>query len=116
MPCWAATQENKTGVKINKGEAAPFSGYLFTERTTKDIAQGWKDSEAQFRILSRAYDDLKRESLESVHELQKEVFALNEALLNETNKQRRANRRKTFWNVAGALLIGGAIGIVAHNN
>ena len=117
LMCWAdCSTANQAGTLVKRSEPAPFTGYLFTQKTTRDIAQGWRDAEEQNKIISRAYDDLKRESLESVKALQAEIESLDAALKAEAKRQRRASRSKSFWNVTASLLIGGAIGAVIHNN
>ena len=117
LMCWAdCSTANQAGALVKKAEPAPFTGYLFSQQTTRDIAQGWRDAEEQNKIISRAYDDLKRESLESVKALQAAIETLDAALKAEAKRQRRVQRRRGFWSVASSLLIGGVIGAVIHNN
>ena len=117
LMCWAdCSTANQAGTLVKRSEPAPFTGYLFTQKTTRDIAQGWRDAEEQNKIINRAYEDLKRESLESVQALQAEIETLDAALKAEAKRQRRAQRRRSFWSVASSLLIGGVIGAVIHNN
>lgn len=115
-PCLASNQVSSAGIRIERGAAAPFTGYLFTESVARDIAQGWKDAEMQVQIISRAYEDLKRETLESANALNAEIITLNNALLGDARKARRERRRKNFWQISTAVIIGGVIGIAIHNN
>lgn len=107
---------NQAGTLVKRSEPAPFTGYLFTQKTTREIAQGWRDAEEQNKIINRAYEDLKRESLESVKALQAEIESLDAALKAEAKRQRRAQRRRGFWSVTASVLLGGVIGAVIHNN
>ena len=70
----------------------------------------------QVQIISRAYEDLKRETLESANALNAEIITLNNALLGDARKARRERRRKNFWQISTAVIIGGVIGIAIHNN
>ena len=110
------SRAEKAGTLVKKAEPAPLTGYLFTQKTARDIAQGWRDAEEQNKIISRAYDDLKRESLESVKALQTEIETLDAALKAEAKRQRRERRRKTFWTATTSIIIGGVLGAVIHNN
>lgn len=107
---------NQAGTLVKRSEPAPFTGYLFTQKTTREIAQGWRDAEEQNKIINRAYEALKRESLESVKALQAEIETLDAALKAEAKRQRRAQRRRSFWSVTTSVLLGGFIGAVIHNN
>ena len=107
---------NQAGTLVKRSEPAPFTGYLFSQQTTREIAQGWRDAEEQNKIINRAYEDLKRESLESVKALQAEIESLDAALKAESKRQRRATRRRSFWNVTTSVLLGGVIGAVIRNN
>ena len=117
LTCWAdCSRAEKAGTLVKRSEPAPFTGYLFNQKTTLDIAQGWRDAEEQNRIINRAYEDLKRESLESVQALQAEIETLDAALKVEAKRQRRERRRKNFWTATTSIIIGGVIGAVIHNN
>ena len=114
-PCWASTQ-GSSGILLKIGEPAPYTGYLFNERTTRDIAEGWKTSKMEFEIISRAYEDLKRESLESIDALNKEIVSLNAAILEDAKRARRTRRHKSFKIVLISTLVGAGLGMVIHNN
>ena len=117
LMCWAdCSTANQAGTLVKRSESDPFTGYLFTQKTTRDIAQGWRDAEEQNKIINKAYEDLKRESLESVQALQAEIESLDAALKAEAKRQRRATRRRSFWSVTTSVLLGGVIGAVIHNN
>ena len=114
---WAGcSRANQAGTLVKRSEPAPFTGYLFSQQTTREIAQGWRDSEEQNKIINKAYEDLKRESLESVKALQAEIESLDAALKAEAKRQRIAQRRRSFWSVTTSVLLGGVIGAVIHNN
>ena len=115
--CWTTCcQAASNGVLLKKGTPAPFSGYLFSEKTTQQIAEGWKVEREQNAILAKAYDDLKRESLESIHALQKEIVELNDALLADERRQQRARHRRSFWTVAASVAVTTAAGFIIHHN
>ena len=117
LTCWAdCSRAEKAGTLVRQSEPAPFTGYLFSQQTTREIAQGWRDAEEQCKIINKAYEDLKRESLESVQALQAEIESLDAALKAEAKRQRRATRRRGFWSVTTTVLLGGVIGAVIHNN
>ena len=99
-------------VRIEKGQPAPYTGYLFSVEYGKQIAEGWSKAEADAKTWENAYKTLKSETEESLNEL-KHLLNSERKTVNATV---RKLKRKNCVNILTYFLIGGVVGAIAHNN
>lgn len=99
-------------MRLQQGNKAPFSGYLFSEKYGKAIADGWSKAEKEAEAYKASYEALKQDCEDSLEEMK----ALIETERIAYKKREAFQKKKRFWNSLSWLAIGLGAGAVAEHN